>query len=56
MVEKRYFSTPDGASNCWKNNEKSEFQIIINGTSVFGYLLTKKLFFAFNTFQVFGTT
>ena len=45
------FPTLDGASN-----EKSGFDIIINGISIFRHLLKTTFFFAFNTFQVFGTS
>ena len=65
MVGKRYFqhktvpviaekTKKQNKKNPNNNNEKSGFEIIMNGISVFRHLL-KKLFFAFNTFQVFGT-
>ena len=35
------FSTLDGAGNYKKNNEKSGFEIVINGIPIFGHLLKK---------------
>ena len=40
MVEKAVFSTLDSV----ENNEKSGFEIIINGISIFGHLFLKKYF------------
>ena len=40
------FPTLDGASNYWKIIEKSRFEIIKNGISIFRYL-SKKFLFSF---------
>ena len=54
MVGKRYFQHWTVPVITRKNNEKSGFEIIINGISIFGHLL-KKIFLAFNFCQVVGT-
>ena len=54
MVGKTVFSTLGGVANYWRKQQKIEFEIIKNGISIFGHLL-KKIFFASNTSQVFGT-
>ena len=54
MVGKQYFQHYTVPIITRKNNEKSVFEIIINGISIFENLC-KKIFFAFNFCQVVGT-
>ena len=54
MVGKRYFQHYTVLVITGKSNEKSGFEIMKNGISIFGHL-SKNFLFVFNTCQVFGT-